>query len=225
MIFYVNGQEVEIDTSIKPFAQGSEGKLYLIDNTLYKIYYDNSLNDGFGKKKNDHIRLTDIKTERFVMPEYPIFTDEGYVGYTTPLITTRKNAGTGIIYLDEYSFIGNVSSIINDINLLSSRHVKLSDVSPMNFILHNDLMYIIDPGRYSFDDSRTYLEPNMKQFEALIKTLILRDLRLNKEIDDKKIELIKRELNFEIARMGIGNYFDEVFSKTFNIEEYVRKRK
>ena len=49
MKYYINGENININTS-KPFNKGSEGQVYKIDDQIYKIYYKNALNEGFGNK-------------------------------------------------------------------------------------------------------------------------------------------------------------------------------
>ena len=61
MKFYVDGKEITIANNIKIFDCGSEGKLYQIENDVYKIYYPNTLNEGFGNKKIYHQALLGIK--------------------------------------------------------------------------------------------------------------------------------------------------------------------
>ena len=57
MKYYVDGKEITILNNHKIFNSGSEGKLYRIQNDIYKIYYPNALNEGFGVNVNIFCRF------------------------------------------------------------------------------------------------------------------------------------------------------------------------
>ena len=77
--YYVQGKEVIINTNKKEFASGSEGKLYIVDDKVYKIYHQSALNEGFGNKKTYHQSLLGLSEfyDHYVLPTDLIFDEEG----------------------------------------------------------------------------------------------------------------------------------------------------
>ena len=98
-IYYVDGTKINIPIHQKPFGQGSEGSLYLLNHKLYKIYYPKTLNEGFGNKKTYHQSLLEVKHlfKKFILPESLIFDADGnYAGYVTELVGDEKTKKEGI---------------------------------------------------------------------------------------------------------------------------------
>lgn len=68
--YYIQGKEIVINTNKKEFSSGSEGKLYVIGNKVYKIYHTVALNEGFGNKKIYHQSLLGLNKmfKHYVLP-------------------------------------------------------------------------------------------------------------------------------------------------------------
>lgn len=232
MNYYINGQKIKIDTSKKEFDKGSEGKIYKIDNTLYKIYYPEQLNEGYGEKEKFHSYLQTIATKQIILPQDLIFQEDGkYVGYTTPFIPHDKKNKTGITKLDSKSFIKNLKILEEDTDILSNNYILQADVSPINYIFSKDsgIMNIIDPGRYrnhTKEFKYIYHLQNNIQLKKLIELLLLLDFYEFKPIGSKrKSQLLKEKImaDFNLSKEDrMSDFFEKELKSHETVESYVK---
>ena len=170
----VNQKKINIPIDKKPFGEGSEGKVYKINEEIYKIYHQGALNEGYGNKQNFHSYLIGIDTKQIILPDALIWDLEcKYLGYKTKLVKGKQKDKTGITKIPSEQFIKNLQILENDIKVLSEKHVLMADTSPINYIFNNEnnTMNIIDPGRYRISKSfkSDCLLSNEEQYKELIK--------------------------------------------------------
>lgn len=237
MKYYVEGKEIDIPIEKKPFGHGSEGRVYKIDNDLYKIYYPNMIVEGgIGNKSNTHKYLVSIKTKQIILPDALIFNEAGdYAGYKTNLTPGNQKDKSGILFMPKDNLISNLNILEKDISVLTENYVLMADVSPINYIYdkENLKMNIIDPGRYRshcYADKTRYYNQNMKQLAYLIDLLIYLDLIKEKPLGTKRKsqearDIIKKdrqeELYSEFLQNKLKNY-ENLYQYTKSIGKYIR---
>lgn len=229
MKYYINGQEVEINTSKKPYGQGSEAKLYRVENTLYKIYFKEALNEGFGNKERYHRILKDINTKQVKLLDELIFDENGdYAGYTTKVVEHDKRNQNGIIKLPKNKLITNLSILENDFDLLATNYVLVSDIRPYNHIYGKDgNLYEIDCGRYRsfcFSDKDKYYKDNRSQLDELVLLLIYNDLVKEKIGTKRKTQIFKNTLLEQCGSLRYSTLFKEILKENQTIEEYAKEK-
>lgn len=225
MNYIVSGEKISIDTDKKPFAQGSEGRLYLKNGNLYKIYDDAALNEGFGDKRFYHIGMIGIETKQVDMPKSAILeTNSKYVGYTTTCITRKRKDNFGTTQLPTDVFLKNIQTLLEDVKILSNLHILMNDVSYFNYLLHDETMHIVDPGRYRFTDSDN-MRANIMQLKELLIILIYLDLCHYKVDQKRKIQIFRQQIGMEIkSAEDLYEYFNNLCSNYKNFEEYAKER-
>ena len=222
-MFIVNGKEIKINTSKKPFQQGSEGKCYKIDDKIYKIYYPNMLYEYGTSKEKHHKELSFIKTKQIILPIDFIYNEKDeYIGYVTEFIEADQKKKNGILKLSTKNLIENIQALEKDFETLSENSIMCADVSPVNYLL-GDKMYIIDPGRYKSHvyHKDTCHSQNRKQLEYLISLLIYNDLITYKPINSKaKLQKIKDKLLEIKDKRSFSRFLIEEASNYENLLEY-----
>lgn len=230
MKIYVKGKEIELDTSKKPFGKGSEGVLYEKEGILYKIYYPEQLNEGYGQKEKHHNYLLSIPTKQVVLPLEAIYDERGeYIGYTTKKLVDKPNERTGIIKMPKEKFIKNLLILEEDVALLADRYVLQADVTPFNYIFNSSdsTMNIIDPGRYRHHTKELkwmYYFQNNQQLKELIMILLLLDFYEYKPIGSKRKSQLLRDLIKEkfinFRGQNLSEFFEEELDKYESVYEY-----
>ena len=139
MIFYCDGEKIKINNNKREIGHGSEGIVYRIGDSTYKIYYESALRDNYGLKEHHHHYLSTIPTKQIVMPEHAIYDEFGnYVGYSAPFIEGNQKDKTGISMLDKKVFLDNLRELSNDLKLLSDYLVVCADVQPINYVYNQN---------------------------------------------------------------------------------------
>lgn len=217
----INGvlQRINLNNKI---GEGTEGKVYLSNNNTYKIYYPNTLYDGFELKEKHHSYLLNIETKQIILPTELIYSKYGrYIGYTAPPIKKKRNK---LIDIETKTFIKNLKILERDIELLATNKVLMADVKYYNFI-YNGNMYIIDPGRYKprFDiDPKTIYDLNINQYKKLLIYLIENEMYSDNFCHckvEKTINLIKHEMLYQVSE-----YFKNEMKKYDTLKEYVKHK-
>lgn len=234
MIYIVNNKEIDIPTLKKPFGKGSEGEVYKIGDTLYKIYYPSALYESYGNKEFHHKYLMPIETKQIILPRDPIYTqDRDYVGYTTPLIPGNQKKKTGISQMPSADFIKNLQILENDFDILSQNYVLAADVSTINYIFNseNNTMNIIDPGRYrhhTLERKESYQTQNNAQLKKLILLLLYRDFIEYKTVgNERKSQNLKDLINKKLglSNQRLSSFFEDELKSFKTVDEYAKSLK
>lgn len=220
MNYFVNGEKIAIDIDKRPFGKGSEGKLFKKNNILYKIYFDSALADGFGDKSRNHIGLIGVPTRQIDLPISAIYDEDSkYIGYTVNCITSKPKDSKGIIKLQKELFLKNIETLLKDLKVLSDYYILVSDLQPANFIFYNDLMYLIDPGRYRFVSIKKE-QTNLRQFKELVMQIYYLDMVHYKVDIKRKIQIFKEEMKKELENKDCYEYFFKRLNDYNTFEEY-----
>lgn len=226
----VNQKKINIPIDEKPFGEGSEGKVYKINEEIYKIYHQGAFNEGYGNKQNFHSYLIGIDTKQIILPDALIWDLESkYLGYKTKLVKGKQKDKTGIIKIPSEQFIKNLQILENDIKVLSEKHVLMADTSPINYIFNNEdnTMNIIDPGRYRISKSfkSDCLLSNEEQYKELIEILLYLDFIKFKPVGPKRKELsLKQYLKEQLrdSNLKYSEFFENVLQKHDDVESYAK---
>lgn len=227
MKYYVDGEYLTISNNQKIFNSGSEGKLYKIGNDIYKIYYPNTLNEGFGNKKIYHQSLLGISDQfdRIVLPKSLIFDELGnYVGYKCPLVGKNK---IGVTELNWDQFIENINVLEKEMLLLSENRFLAVDFAFHNSIYSKELkkLYMVDPGRYHHQTYFTlndYINRNKIILEEYIFHMLEREIMEYKLTTLKKAQLLMKQIKIIKENLTYSEYFYDNSSKYENIHEMIK---
>ena len=224
MQLFVNDRIVSIDTNKRPYKSGSEGKLYLKDDKLYKIYYKDRLHENLYHKYVYHKYLSNLNTNQIDLPSELISDKKrNYLGYTTKLITKKNTGFKDTTLLDSKIFLQNLKNILEEIDYLTDNNVALKDVSPINFILNDDIMHIIDPGRYIVSDIKDK-KNNLIQIKELMNKVICLDLKYYQKMNKETVLKLNRVLDDEIPYSCLYDYYSIELEDYPNLLEYSKER-
>lgn len=229
--FYVQGKEIIINTNKKEFAGGSEGKLYLAGDKIYKIYHKNALNEGFGNKKIYHQSLLGLSDlyNHYVLPTDLIFDEEGnYVGYVTPLINKKKQK-EGVTNLDWDNFITNITEIEKETDMLSESRFLLVDLGFHNSLFNPDdkKLYLVDPGRYHHQSLFTisdYKRRNKMMLSDYFKHMLEREIFYFKLVDKNKVTQLTNEIVTELDGRRYSEFFEEKEKSYDTLHEFIKTK-
>ena len=225
---YTEGKEIVINMSKKPFAAGSEGQLYIVDGKVYKIYFSNALNEGFGDKKRYHQALLQVKdlVNHFVLPESLLFDDDGrYVGYVTDLVDrSRQKEGATSLAWD--SFVSNIKNLEIETNILSDNRFLLVDLGFHNslFSQKDGKLYMTDPGRYhrkSLFTVSDYKRRNQLMLTDYFRHMLERDIIYFKLVNKSKTNVLVSSIVQEIGDRRYSDYFENVSSDFESVHEFL----
>ncbi len=237
MKFYVDDELIDVDPDTKPYGIGTEGQVFKIGDKIFKLYFYNMLDEGYGNKLYHHKRLTTLNPERIFLPRELIYAlDRNYMGYTADYVDGDVNDNYGLTLLPSDIFIDMISILVGDVKYLSGEKILLADLKIANTIFDkkNKRLCLIDPGRYlnnpfemipSFD----YEKQNMFQFNLLIGMLLKLDFgKYNPLGDEKKNEKLLAYIIDEVKGKHNGNYlefFNSALERYDSVNDYVKTLK
>lgn len=229
MEYKINGEIINIPTEEKSYGHGSEGNVYKIGNEIYKIYYPNMINEGYGNKGNFHNRLLYIPTKQIVLPNAIIEDlENNYVGYKTIFINGNTKNKTGITKMPSKKFIKNLHILEQDFSLLTKNYILAADVSPINYIYDQSQikMYAIDPGRYRSHPSNSQISceiQNTAQLNNWIETLLEIDFITYKPVNSKrKAQQLKRKIKELHKSEPYSNFFERELRNYEYVHDYAK---
>lgn len=230
MEIYVNGECIYIDIEKNPYAKGSEGRLYKKDDKLYKIYYDNSLSEGFGKKEVFHKSLLEFNDvcETFILPVALEFDkDKNYVGYVCKIVGDGNKKFYGISELNWDSFLANLKDIEKEKDFLTDNRFLLTDIGIHNAIFSKvkSKIYLVDPGRYHHEKYFTleqYRKINNLMLKDFFKNLLKQEAIFYKLVKPKKATPLLNTIFNDITMENVSDYFAEISTNYENVQEFMK---
>jgi len=176
MAYRLDGKDIDITGKrLTKIGTGVTGDVYKYKNTALKIFKkDKKLPIDYDTAKY----LTNISTDRILLPRHLLFYNDSFTGYTYKLVS-KKGSGNRIIMLPREELIENVRAIEKDTKILSSKKVLLNGIEPANCIF-NGTLYVSDPKDYSILEtfSTRELEAlNRYQIHMLLTSLITSEIR------------------------------------------------
>ena len=201
-------------------AEGNESIVYRFkrknEDKALKIYKKQCLKDRIDMDVAK--KLSNIKTERIMMPDTLIYDDnEKFIGYTTPYKNRYSLEHISLIKKDKIK--EELKKMYMDIEKLSDEHVDLEDLHRDNIIL-NDGIYICDPGSFKIledIDKRITKTHNKK----ILREFIIQEILKYVTKMTKKEQLIfERHFNNESEILEI---IDNEMEQNETLKNYVRK--
>ena len=229
MEYKILENRINIPTEKKPYNKGSEGQVYKIDNEIYKIYYTNMINEGYGSKEKHHTRLLSIPTKQVILPTELIYTlTDTYAGYKTGFVEGNQKKKTGITQMPSKKFIHNLQVLESDFNLLTENYILVADASPVNYIYDelSQTMNVIDPGRYK--SNWTLLKSSCQkqndiQLKYLINLLLYLDFIEYKPVGTKrKAALLRDRIKTQAQETSYSEFFSKELENFETVHQYAK---
>lgn len=233
MKYITNDNIIEIREKQKALGTGSEGKVFLIDGLVYKIYYPVQIFETGETKQKWHQYMLGIPTQQIYLPTSLIFTYYSgyYAGYVTNFANGNQSKKQGFSKMNGEKLFTNLNVLYQDTDLLSKHFIKTQDLSIQNYIYdeENQKMNLIDPGRYhsiNFEKYKNYFNENRQNLEKLIWELIALDLT------KLKIAKTQKEKNHIIAKIeeqkkenAFIEFIENYITPSQTLESYLRTLK
>ena len=195
------------------------GDVYRYKNEALRVFRDGE--EPIDKKTAEY--LTNISTERILLPRKLLFYNNAFKGYTMKLVS-QKGAGKRIITTQTDEIIDCVEAVEKDINELSHKKVLLNGINP-GYSLYNGELYLVNPAGYRIIELESYeklAKLNEFQLQLLLTELIASDMRKNR-YSQALINSIKKILNKRDLEQSCSSYLKELLNDNRNIKEYVKR--
>ncbi len=195
------------------------GDVYRYKNTALRIFKD-------GERVIDQETakyLSDISTERILLPKKLLFYNNAFKGYTMKLVS-QKGAGKKLITTPTRDLINSIEVLEKDIEVLSQKKVLLNDINP-GYTLYNGELFLVNPANYStleVGDSSTLEQLNAFQLHLLVTELFAGELRKEK-YPTPTINELKAMLNLKDNDERTSSYLRELMNGQSNVKELVKK--
>lgn len=167
--------------------------------------------------------LTDISTDRIILPRKLLFYNNAFKGYAMKLVP-QKGAGKRIITSPKEEIISCVEALERDIETLSQKKVLLNDINP-GYTLYNGKLYLVNPVNYStlaMGDPFALEKLNRFQLHLLLTELITGELRRAK-YSSNTIDYLRELLNLRDNDERSSSYLKDIMEGQSNIKELVKK--
>ena len=233
MIYYVNGKPIDITTNRKCFDKGSEGKVYKIEDKVYKLYYQSWLTEMEKTLESRHKRLLEINTQQVGLPNDLIYDQQHhYAGYVSDYVKQTASKNKGITRMPSKHFIRNLNILQRDFQLLAENCILTRDVCFDNYIYDEETktMYVIDPGRFITKHNlqkEDYQYKNQVHLDHFIEELLYLDFAGDNPIfffiPNKKAQNIIKKIKYKKKDNTDGEFFEQVLPNYTNVANYVTK--
>ncbi|MBR1937255.1 MAG: hypothetical protein IJ842_06160 [Bacilli bacterium] len=222
MGYRLENKDVDL-SGIKPLKYvptKKAGDVYRYKNNVLRIFRENE----------SHIEeetaryLTNISTERILLPKKLLFYNNAFKGYTMTLVS-QKGSSKKIITTPLEELLRTIEIVENDVEILSQKKVLLNNAAP-NHTLYNGELYIVDPRKYSILDlntSRELEKINYYQLQLLLTELIVTELNKN-NYSQQVLRNIKELLSSRETDERISTHLNNVMNKEKNIKQYIKNR-
>ncbi len=195
------------------------GDVYRYKNMALRIFKD-------GEKVIDQETaeyLTNISTERILLPKKLLFYNNAFKGYTMKLVS-QKGSGKKLISTPTSNLINCVEMLERDIETLSQKKVLLNDINP-GYTLYNGELYLVNPANYStleLGDATTLEQINAFQLHLLLTELFAGELR-KERCPGPTINELKAMLNLKDNEEKTSSYLRGLMQGQTNVKELVKK--
>ena len=167
--------------------------------------------------------LTNISTDRVLLPINLLFYNNAFRGYTYKLVS-KKGTGNRMIMLPKDDLIQDIRVLEKDVERLSNKQVLLSGIEPINTIFNGNL-FITDPTEYRVlegCDTKELEKLNKYQLHLLLVSLITLELRKNGF--NSKIETeVKEILDMRDECEDSSEFFVDIIGNNDSIKQFVKR--
>lgn len=123
-------------------GEGSQGKCYLDNGLVYKIFYDYDS----GYKEDDIIRFSDVINSTVIWPKDIIIVNNKIVGYISKYCNADNLYKIDPLGVNLDILESSIDKVYKDIDIITNKDVRMYDVRYN--ILYNNKFYIIDTLEY-----------------------------------------------------------------------------
>lgn len=210
-----------IELTGKLVGTGKKGNVYRYRNMALKVFKEDR---DTPIDEETATYLTNISTDRILLPKSLLFYNNKFRGYTYKLVP-KKGSGQRMIMLPKDDLIQDVRVLERDVERLSNREVLLNGIEPENTIFNGNL-YLTDPTSYTVLEgwnSRELEKINKYQLHLLLITLITAELRKNNQASKAEIDLVKEILEMRDEYENSSDFFGDVIGNNENMKQFVKK--
>ncbi len=210
-----------IELTGKLVGTGKTGNVYHYRNMALKVFKEDK-DTPIDEKTATY--LTNISTDRILLPKSLLFYNNTFRGYTYKLVP-KKGSGQRIIMLPKDDLIQDIRVLEKDVERLSNKEVLLNGIEPENTIFNGNL-YITDPTSYTVLEgwnSKELEKINKYQLHLLLISLITSELRKNNQASKKQLELVKEILDMRDEYEDSSDFFIDVIGNNDSIKQFVKK--
>lgn len=201
-------------------SEGSEGKCFLFKkDTVFKYFnlceYPEFLDEYTSTyNKKMILQFKDLSIPHFIFGKKIVYVDGIIVGYIMPLALGQELSKVNLLKEPYSKILGATKEGIDDIKILSSKHIITEDLYETNISYDSKNFYFFDTLWYSFSDidSSSIFKHNMESFSnSLYRKIVLSEIRKfvlsNKNLKDYSndpqllynpilfLNMLKEELN------------------------------
>lgn len=199
---------------------GAKGDVYKYRNMALKIFKEDR-DTPIDVDTAEY--LSNISTDRIVLPINLLFYNNSFRGYTYKLVP-KKGTGNRMIMLPKGDLVQDIRLLERDIEKLSNKQVLLSGIEPTNTIFNGNL-YITDPTGYRVlegCDSFELEKLNKYQLHLLLISLIVAELRKN-NFKSKVQTDVKSLLEMKDVSMDSSEFISDVIGNNETLKQFVKK--
>ena len=209
-----------IEFTGKLVGTGVNGNVYRYRNMALKVFKegkDTPIDEETARY------LTNISTDRVLLPKSLLFYNNYFKGYTYKLVP-KKGPGNRMIMLPKTDLVQDIRVLEKDVEVLSKKQVLLNGVEPSNTIFNGNL-YLTDPTSYRVLEgcNPNELEKiNKYQLHLLLVSLITSELRKN-NFSTKVEKEIKTILEMKDEYDDSSEFFNSIIGNNDTIKQFVKK--
>jgi len=199
---------------------GAKGDVYKYRNMALKVFKEDR-DTPIDVETAEY--LSNISTDRIVLPINLLFYNNSFRGYTYKLVS-KKGTGNRMIMLPKTDLIQDIRVLERDVETLSNKQVLLSGIEPTNTIFNGNL-YITDPTGYRVlegCDSRELEKLNKYQLHLLLVSLVTSELRKN-NFTNKTQNDVKELLEMKDISMDSSEFFADIIGNNDTIKQFVKR--
>lgn len=223
MGYKLENKDIRIN-NVNLIGYGTKGNVYKYRREAIKIFPNGDIPDGVIDKDSCEV-LKKISTQAILLPRKTATYNHQFAGYSLKLV--QKNTHGNIVTMRKGDLIDSVSTLENDISILSNNRVLLDGITPNN-VLISDQIYITDPSRYTlvYDDrlnSARLLTFNQFQLYLLLCEMITSGLK-KCGVPNSELKKMRHVLDQKDDDVLPSEYFDSLLDTHSTFKSYVKKR-
>lgn len=219
MKIYVGDEFLDLDEETLDYMyidEGNESEIYRYGKDVLKIYKRFCHKDRLDEETT--IQLSDISTERMLLPEKIIRDEDGnFIGYSMPFIYTYPVVG--VLKRPVVELLDEMDVIKEDIRILSDNYVDIEDLHIRN-VLYNGKLFIGDPGSYlvkRHKKSGQIYNDNMYTFGLFVRDELFKLLKLT--VGERQSLNQKFDYTWDIN----GQMRDEVINDKETVRQFIKR--
>lgn len=222
MEYRLDNKKVRI-SNFNLIGYGRNGNVYKCRKDAIKVFSNKNLSDEIIDEETCK-RLRDISTECILLPKKILYYNDKFSGYSLKYLNNKSSINK-IYNEDKEILIGNITSLENDIKLLSKRGVLLSGLT-MNNTLVDDKIYITDPSSYAFLDDyngKGLEKINDYQLYLLINSLVLMSIKRSDVENKSNLKELRYLLQSKSNSMSTSGFYDKLLKNNSSVRSFVKK--